>query len=104
LLPVFCERALPAADLDAALVRPSRSVFDAAVAALLDVVSAGESRCVSALPAADLDALLVDSLDSVFEAFDAAALPVCLPAIYASCKGSPRIVENPVPVAYPDDR
>jgi hypothetical protein len=74
--------------LDAALVRPSRSVFDAALAALLDVVSA-ELRCVSALPAADFDALLVDSLDSVFEAFDAAALPVCLPAIYASCKGSP---------------
>jgi len=44
LLPVFWERALPAADLEAALVRPSRNVFDAAVAALLDVVSFGELR------------------------------------------------------------
>jgi hypothetical protein len=99
LLPVFCERALPAADLDAALVRPSRSVFDAAVAALLDVVSFGELRCVSALPAADFEVLLVDGLDKVLEAFEAAALLVCLPAIYASRKGPRRSTEISVPVA-----
>ncbi|MDQ3521401.1 MAG: hypothetical protein M3434_03555, partial [Gemmatimonadota bacterium] len=31
----FCDSALPAADLDVLLVRPSRSVFDAAFAALV---------------------------------------------------------------------
>ncbi|HEX6372525.1 MAG TPA: hypothetical protein VF006_26630 [Longimicrobium sp.] len=86
MLPVFCERALPAADLEVALVWPFRSVCDAAVAALLDVVSFGEPRCVSALPAADFDVLLVDLLDSVSEAFEAAALLVCLLAIHASRK------------------
>jgi hypothetical protein len=97
LLPVFCERALPAADLDAALVRPPRSVFDAAVAALLEVVSFGELRCVSALPAADFDVLLVDPLDRVLEAFEAAALLVCLPAIYASRKSHRRSTEISMP-------
>jgi hypothetical protein len=91
LLLVFCERALPAADLEVALVLPSRSVFDAAVAALLDVASLGELRCVSALPAADFDDLLVDELDRVLEAFEAAALLVCLLARYASKQGSPNI-------------
>lgn len=40
--PCFCDSALPAADLELALVRLSESVLDAAVAALLDVVSFGE--------------------------------------------------------------
>ena len=50
------ERALPAADLDAADVRPSRSTLDAAVAADLDVDSMGLRVCVSALAAAVFDA------------------------------------------------
>jgi hypothetical protein len=98
LLPVFCERALPAADLEFALVRPSLSVFDAAVAALLDVASVEELRCVSALPAADFDDLLVDALDRVLEAFEAAALLVCLPAIYTSRKGGRISTESSMPV------
>jgi hypothetical protein len=99
LLPVFCERALPAADLEVALVRPSLSVLDAADAALLDVVSVGELRCVSALPAADFDDLLVDGLDRVLEAVEAAALLVCFLAIYASRKGYRIRTESSMPVA-----
>ena len=41
-LPFACDKALPAAVFDAALVRPSRSTLDAAVAARAEVVSLGE--------------------------------------------------------------
>lgn len=77
----FCDRALPAADLEVALVLPSRSVLEAALAAFADVVSLGALVWVSALPAADFDALPVDPLDSVFEALVAAALLVSFFAI-----------------------
>ena len=40
-LPLACDKALPAADLDAALVRPSRSTLEAAVATRADVCSLG---------------------------------------------------------------
>lgn len=50
-----CERALPAADFAAALVRPSRSTLEAAVATAADVTSV-DFDCVRALPAADFEA------------------------------------------------
>jgi hypothetical protein len=39
----------------AALDRPSRSAFDAAVAAVADVTLVGDAACDRALPAADLE-------------------------------------------------
>lgn len=74
----FCASALPAADLLAALVRPSVSTFEAADAAVLEVSFFGAFVCDNADPAAFFDALPVDSLVKVFEAFDAAFLPVTL--------------------------
>jgi hypothetical protein len=57
-------------------VRPSRRVFDAAVAAPADVDLLDALVCDSALAADVLEAAPVDSLRSVFEAFDAAFLLV----------------------------
>lgn len=74
-----CESALPAADLDAAPVRPSRITLEAALAAFGDVVFLGALVCERALPAAVRDFALVDPLASVFEALDAALMPVVLP-------------------------
>jgi hypothetical protein len=74
----FWDSALPAADLDGWLVRPSRSVFEAALAALGDVDLEGDFVCDNALPAAFLEAAPVDLLFSVFEALDAADLLVTL--------------------------
>ncbi len=68
----------PAALLDALLVRLSRSVFDAAVAAFLPVVSLGDLLCVKALPAALLEGLPVLLERRTFDAALAACLPVCL--------------------------
>ena len=78
---MVCDRALPAADFDAALVRPSRSTLEAAVAACADVCSWGAPFCVSALPAALLEALPVDWLDSTLEAAEAVAGRVVVVAI-----------------------
>jgi len=72
----FCARALPAADLDALLVRPSRSVLDAAEAAFELVCFAGALCCDKALPAADFDFPPVDFERIVFEALLAAFLLV----------------------------
>ncbi|MFK5926977.1 MAG: hypothetical protein QM483_10135, partial [Desulfuromusa sp.] len=74
--PVFCARALPAADFDALLALPSRRVFDAAVAAFIDVCFFGADRWDRALPAADFDFAAVDLLVMVFDARLAAFLPV----------------------------
>lgn len=71
-----CARALPAADFEARLVLPSRRVFEAALAAALDVCFAGAFLCESALPAVFFDFAPVEVDRSVFDAFDAAALPV----------------------------
>lgn len=57
-----CARAEPAADLDAALVRPSLRTAEAAVAAFADVTFDG-ATCASELPAALFDALPVDPLE-----------------------------------------
>ena len=73
-----CDSALAAADFDAALVRPSRRVADARVAAEADVTLGGAFLCESALAAALLafgDAL---GLRITAEAFEAARLPVSL--------------------------
>ena len=83
LLPFFfldrvCANALPAADLEALLVRPSESVFEAAEAAFLPVCFFGAPVCDNALAAADLDFLPVDLEVSVFEAFLATDLLVTL--------------------------
>lgn len=71
-----CVNALPAADLESLEVRPSRSVFEAAVAATGDVVFAGALRWESALPAALFEALAVAGFESVFEALRAAGFDV----------------------------
>ena len=79
----FCDKALPAADLDFLFVRPSRRTFDAALAAFVDVTFC-VLRCDSALPAADFEALPTPPEVRVFEAFDAALPDVILPAILLS--------------------
>jgi hypothetical protein len=76
-LSLAWERTLPAADLAALLVLPSRSTFEAAFAALSDVTSLGALVCASALPAALFTVLLVE-VRSAFEALFAALLPVVL--------------------------
>lgn len=76
----FCDRALPAADFDVLLVRPSRRTWDAALAAFGDVTFV-VFRCDKALPAADLDALPVTPDFNVFEALEAALPDVFFPAI-----------------------
>jgi hypothetical protein len=63
--------------LVAAAVRPSRSAFDAAVAAGADVCLL-VFRWESAEPAADFDVLAVSEPRRVFEAFVAAAFDVFL--------------------------
>jgi hypothetical protein len=68
----FWESALPAADLDEWFVRPSRRVFDAALAAPADVDLAGDFVWDNALPADFLDAFPVELLRRVFDAFEAA--------------------------------
>ena len=80
-LPFFfrdgvCAKALPAADLDALLVRPSDSVLEATDAAFLLVCFFGAPVWANALPAADLDFLPVDLDVSVCEAFLATDLLV----------------------------
>ena len=76
LRPAFWARALPAADFDALLVLPSRSVFEAALAAFDDVCLAGDFLWERALPAADFDFELVFLLLRVFDALLAAFRPV----------------------------
>ena len=73
-----CDSALPAADFEALLVRPSRSVDDAFDAAFRDVSRSGVPVWESALPAAPLDLVEVEPLVSVFDAVVAAFLPVSL--------------------------
>lgn len=73
---LVCANALPAADLDALLVLPSRSVFDAAEAAFLEVCRFGVPVCDRALPAAFLDVFPVDLEVRVFDALEAAFFPV----------------------------
>lgn len=77
-LVVRCESALPAAALESLLVRPSRRVLEAALAALFEVTFLGALACASALPAAVLDFVLVLLLVNVFDALDAAFLLVTL--------------------------
>jgi hypothetical protein len=62
--------------LDAVLVRPSLSVFDAAEAAFAEVTLLGAFRCERALPPAALDLVPVDPLRIVFDAAVAARRPV----------------------------
>ena len=68
--------ALPAADFDVLLVRPSRRVADAFFATFFDVVRLGALRCDSALPADDFDFVDVLRSRSVLDALPAAFLPV----------------------------
>lgn len=67
---------LPAADFEALLVRPSRNVFDAAVAAFVEVVFLGALRCDKALPEDVFVVLPVLLLRSVFDADEPAFFPV----------------------------
>lgn len=72
----FWERALPAADFDALLVRPSLSVLAAADAAFLLVCLGGALVWERALPAEAFDVLPVDLDVKVWEALLAACLLV----------------------------
>lgn len=81
-----CERALAAADLEAVLVRPSRSTLEAALAALDDVVFFGAPVWESALPAVVLDFPPVELLRNVADALDAAFAPVVLPLAMATSR------------------
>jgi hypothetical protein len=72
--------------LDTPLDRPSRSVFEAADAALAEVVFLVR-LWESALPAADFDVLSVEVLRSVLEALDAAFDAVPLPCATAASSG-----------------
>ena len=72
----FWLSALPAADRESLLDRPSESVFEALVAAAAEVSFCGDLRCASALPAADLDFAEVSLLASVFDALVAAGFEV----------------------------
>ena len=93
--PCFCDRALPAADFDAAPVRPVRRVFDAALAAGSEVFF-DVPACERALPAADFEVFEADPLRSVFEALLAALLPVCFRCAMGTFPARERILE-PVP-------
>lgn len=75
--PCFWESALPAPDLEAFAVRPSRITLDADEAAFFEVTFV-VWRCAKAEPAADFDALLAFLLRRVFDAFEAAAFDVFL--------------------------
>lgn len=68
----------------AVLDRPSRSAFEAAVAAVADVVLLGDEVCDRALPAADLDVVPVDLLPRTLEALVAARGLVTLEAMICS--------------------
>jgi len=63
-----CDKADPAADFEALLVRPSRNVFEAAVAALVPVCFFGALVWLKVLPAAFFDAVPVLFERSVLEA------------------------------------
>lgn len=67
-----CDNALPAADFEALLVRPSLRVLDAAVAAPDPVCFFGALTCDNALPAAFLEWDPVEILVNVFDALLAA--------------------------------
>ncbi|WP_197230976.1 hypothetical protein [Novipirellula artificiosorum] len=64
-------------------MRPSVSVLDAAVAAVLLVCFFGAPVCDNALPAADLDVLPVEPDDSVVDAFFATGLLVTFEFFFA---------------------
>ena len=91
----FCASALPAADFDVALVRPSRRVLDAFFATAADVFRFGDFRCDRALPAALFDFGEVERLFSVLDAFVAAFFPVCLVAKGYLGIGSRRLKQSP---------
>ncbi|MBE0548491.1 MAG: hypothetical protein IH627_12770 [Rubrivivax sp.] len=68
----------------AALDRPSRRAFEAAVAAVADVTLEGADACDRALPAADLEVVPVDLLPRTLEALVAARGLVILEAMIRS--------------------
>jgi len=70
------DNALPAADFEALLVRPSRRVLDAAEAAFAEVVFLGALVWLKALPDDVFELLPVDLLVRVFDALEAAFFPV----------------------------
>ncbi len=72
-LPLAWLNALPAADFDALLVRPSRITAEAALAALGEVTRLGALVCDNALPAAVFDFEPVEGVRSVFDELRAAA-------------------------------
>lgn len=88
-----CERADPAALLDAVLVLPSRSTCEAFVAAECDVTLEFPAWD-SALPAADLDALPVEGLDKVLLALFAVVGLVDLLGIFTTSYGSSELTDD----------
>lgn len=94
-LPLACANALAAADFDVALVLPSVSTLEAAVAAAEDVCFLGELVWERALAAAVRDLAPVDGFCSVFDAAVAALEPVVrvlLIYISSNVKFAPSIV------------
>lgn len=79
--PSFWDNALPAADFEVLLVRPSLTTFDAECAADFEVVLFGAPVCESALPADVFDLSPVESSVKVLDALDAALRPVVLPFV-----------------------
>ena len=59
-------------------MRPSRKVFEAALAAFFDVTFLGAFVCDKALPAADFELFPVEDFFKVFDALLAAFFPVTL--------------------------
>lgn len=72
----LCAKALADAVFESLLVRPSRSTFEAAVAAVAEVTFLGAFVCDNALPAAVLDFGAVLAFVRVFDALEAAFEPV----------------------------
>lgn len=84
-----CDNADPAALFDAALVRPSRSTFDALDAAPDEVTLLGAATCESALPAAVFEFLPVEPFAKTCDALWAAFGPVTLLFMVYPPSGSP---------------
>jgi hypothetical protein len=84
-----CESADPAALLEAALVRPSRSTCDALDAAADEVTLLGAATCASALAAAVFEFLPVELFAKTCDALWAAFVPVTLLFMVYPQSGSP---------------
>lgn len=98
-----CASVLPAADLELLLVRPSRRVLEAALAAVFDVWRFGVPVCESALPLAVFDLELVERFVREFDAAREADLPVVL-RFAISCLRKDRSIVKKTKKGRPEGR